>query len=204
MGLRSFLAAAALAAALVPLAAAAQSFRCVGKDGKTYYGSTIPNACIGQPIEQLNMQGMVIRRIDPAGAERDRQAKEAEAAKRREHEAAARELARRNRALLATYTSAEEIDEARARALKDHEKAVNDLKERIEAIAKRQAGYQREMEFFQGKNKAPARLTQDLSNAAIDLKTQQGLLEAKIKEVELINAKYDQDSKRYLELTRRR
>jgi len=61
-----------------PLVAQAQSFRCVGKDGRKYYGSTIPQECLGQPIEQLNRQGMVIKRIDPEGSEKERLAKEAE------------------------------------------------------------------------------------------------------------------------------
>lgn len=204
MASQSTIKAAALLVALVPLAAQAQSFRCVGKDGKTYYGSAIPQPCIGQPIEQLNAQGLVIRRIDPEGAERARLAKEADAAKRREAEAAEREAARRNRALLATYTSEKEIDHARARALQDNEKAIKEVEDRIDTIRKRQAQYQREMEFYQGKNKPPAKLTQDINNADIDMKAQLDVLAAKKKEIEMINAKYDEDLKRYGELTRRK
>ncbi|MGH8324521.1 MAG: DUF4124 domain-containing protein, partial [Steroidobacteraceae bacterium] len=48
-----------LAFAALPLAAQAQSFRCVGKDGKKYYGQVIPRACIGQPYDQLDKQGIV-------------------------------------------------------------------------------------------------------------------------------------------------
>ena len=55
------LAAGALIA--IPLAVNAQSYRCVGKDGKKYYGQTIPNQCIGQPVEELDKQGVVVRRI---------------------------------------------------------------------------------------------------------------------------------------------
>ncbi len=36
--------------ALVPLAAGAQSYRCVGKDGKKYYGQAIPPECLGLPV----------------------------------------------------------------------------------------------------------------------------------------------------------
>ena len=58
----------AAALALAPLAADAQglsTFRCTGKDGKKYYGNTIPPQCYGRLVEQLNSQGMVIKRIDP-------------------------------------------------------------------------------------------------------------------------------------------
>jgi hypothetical protein len=216
----SRLALALLAAA--PLVAGAQSFRCVGKDGKKYYGSTIPQQCLGLPVEQLNSAGSVIRRIDPEGDEKARLAKEAEAAKKRQEDAAAKEADRRNRALLATYTSEKDIDEARGRALADNEKAVKEVEARIAALKKRQEGFDKEMEFYKegpaaakdGKGKpkpgaskpvkVPPKLAEDMKNAEIDLKAQEQLLDAKKKEVEAINAKYDEDKKRYLELTKRR
>lgn len=189
---------------LAPLGADAQSFRCVGKDGKRYYGSVIPHECVGQLVEQLNSQGMVIKRIDPEGSEKERLAKEAEAAKKREDDAAAKEAARRSRALLATYTSEKDIEEARARALADNQKAIKEVEGRIEAIRKRQGSYEKELEFYKGKNQPPAKLAEDMKSAEDDLKVQQELLAAKKREVEGINAKYDEDKKRYAELTRKR
>src|SRR5438067_10523023 len=128
---KTYIALAATALVLVPLAAQAQqpqqaTYRCTGNDGKKYYGSTIPMQCVGRPIEQLNKQGMLVRRIDPEGEEKERAEKAAAEAKAKEEEAATREQSRRNRALLATYTSERDIDEARARALKDNQTAVRD------------------------------------------------------------------------------
>lgn len=201
-------AALAAACALAPLVAYAQpkpeslSYRCVGKDGKKYYGQTLPPQCAGVPVELLNAQGVVVKRIDAkADAERKAQ-KDAEEAKRRQEEAALKEETRRTRALLATYTSEADIEAARQRALADNQKAVQEIETRIAAIKKRQAGYAKDMEFYKGKNKPPARLEQDARNVEIDLKAQEGLLEAKQKEVGTINAKYDEDKRRYLELTR--
>jgi hypothetical protein len=191
----------AAALMLAPLAADAQSYRCTSKDGKKYYGSTIPRQCIGQPVEQLNKQGMVVRRIDPEGTEKERAAKEAAEAKQREELAAQREAARRNRALLATYTSAKDIEDARKRALADNQEAAQQVETRIAQIKKRQMGYEKELEFYKGKNDPPAKLADDLRNAALDLKYQEELLAMKRKEVEQINARYDADKKRYAELT---
>ena len=199
---RKILVTAAALLVAAPLIAQAQSFRCVGKDGKTYYGSTIPTECLGQPIEQLNRQGMVIKRIDPEGDEKARAAKEAAAAKKREADAVAMERARRNRALLATYANERDIEVARERALVDNKKAVEEVEQRIAAIRKRQAGYEKELDFYKGKNKPPAKLADDMQNAEMELKMQQELLEAKKRDAEGINAKYDDDKKRYLEITR--
>lgn len=200
----SRLAVAAAALLLAAAGAQAQSYRCAGKDGKRYYGSVVPHECYGLPVEQLNAQGMVVRRIDPAGSEKERLAKEAAETKKREEDQAAREAGRRNRALLATYTSVKDIDDARARALAENSRATREVESRIEDIRKRQAGYEKELEFYKGKNDAPARLHDELKLAEADLKAQQELLGAKKREVDTINARYDLDKKRFAELSRAR
>ena len=192
---------AVLAGALIaiPLAAEAQSFRCVGKDGKRYYGQTIPDQCIGQSVEQLDKHGMVVRRIENQSAE-DRALRKAEEKKKIEEAATKKEEDRRNRALLATYSSEKDIEDARARALADNQQAMKDTTRRIEEIKKRQQQLAGEMEFYK-KNPAPAKLQADVKAAQTDLEAQQSLLEDKKKEVESINARYDEDKKRYTALT---
>ena len=48
----------------------------------------------------------------------------------------------------------------------------------------------------------PVKLTEDIRNSEIDLKAQEDLLAAKKREVIAINAKYDEDKKRFIEATR--
>ncbi len=194
---------AALALAAIPLGVQAQSYRCVGKDGKKYYGQTIPSQCVGQTVEELNKQGVVVRRIENQTAE-ERAAKEAEDKKKKEQATADREQARRNRALLATYTSENDIEEARKRALAENQQAVKDVARRIEEIKKRHTQLAGEMEFYKGKNQPPAKLQNDVRSVQVDLEAQQNLLEVKKKEVDSINAKYDEDRKRFAELTKKK
>ncbi len=205
------LATAALLAA--PLAALAQprtgeqyTYRCVGNDGKKYYGSTIPGACLGRPLELINKQGLVVKRIDPEGEEKARIAKEAEAEKKREIEAATRDAQRRSRALLATYTSEKDIEDSRARDLRNHDRGVDEVQKRIDDIKKRQVQFQKELELFKtaGKGDPPTRLKEEIINAEIDLKAQQTLLDAKRKEAVGINARYDEDKRRYKEAVGRK
>jgi len=200
---------AGCALAIAPLVVQAQStYRCTGNDGKKYYGSTIPMQCVGRPVEQLNAQGLVVRRIDPEGERKAREEAEAAKGKRQEEEAAQREELRRNRALLATYTSERDIEDARKRDLADNERATREVETKIEALKKRRAGYEKELAFYKDgtdkKAKAgpPSKLTADMSNVDIDLRAQEDLLQVKKKEVTQINAKYDQDKKRYQEAVR--
>jgi hypothetical protein len=182
--------------------AASTSYRCVGKDGKKYYGQTVPPACIGQPVEQLNREGMVIKRFDAQASAAEREKKAAEDEERKKREAISKEEGRRNRALLATYTNEKDIDTARARALKDNQGAVADIEKRIGGLKTRLNELKKELDFYTGKNKPPAKLAQDIQNAEFDIQTQDQLLTAKKREVEQINQRYDEDKKRYLELTK--
>ena len=188
-----------------PLAAGAQSvsYRCIAKDGKRYYGWVIPAECAGRPVEQLNSQGLVVKRIDPEHAEKQRLLKEATDERKRQEEAIAKDSARRNQALLATYTSEKDIDEARARALAENAKVVGETEGRIEAIRKRQAGYEKDLELYKGKGiEPPAKLRDDVKSADDDLKAQQQLLESKKREAGAINARYDDDKKRYAAISK--
>ena len=206
IGIAAFLAGSALTMVAHAQPKQDYTYRCTGKDGKRYYGQTIPNACLGQPLELINKQGLVVKRIDPEGDEKARLAKEAEAEKKRELEAAQRETLRRNRALLATYTSEKDIEDSRSRDLRNHEKGVQEVQNRIAELKKRQAQFRKELALFQdgGKGSPPARLKEEITNAEIDLKAQQGLLDAKRKEASSINARYDEDKRRFLEATGKR
>jgi hypothetical protein len=188
--------------ALLPFAAEAQSYRCTGKDGKKYYGSAVPPQCLGQPVEQLNAQGLVVKRFDAAASAAEREKKLAEEEERKKREAVSKEEGRRNRALLATYTNEKDIEDARARALRENEAAVKDIEKRIGGLKKRQETLKKELEFYTGKNKPPAKLEQDIKSAEFDVKTQEDLMATKKKEVEQINARYDDDKRRYKELTK--
>ncbi len=149
----------------------------------------------------------MVKRIDPAGDERERAAKEADAVKKRELEAANKDIDRRNRALLATYTSEKDIESARARALADNQKAASTVEQKIAEIKQKRARYEKELALYQekkDKGSPPAVLKENISNADMDLQVQEDLVAQKRKEAEAINAKYDDDKKRFRELMGRK
>ncbi len=196
-----------LALALVPWAAQAQTIiKCVGKDGKTYVGSTLAPQCAGQAVDQMNKQGQIVKRTEAMLTPEQRAAKETEARLNKEKEAEVarkeQEESRKNKALLSTYGSEKDIEIARGRALTGNELAVKETQAKVAQIEKVGGEIRKELEFYKGKNKPPAKVTLDIQNNEIDLKAQRELLTAKKREVEAINAKYDEDKRRYLELTR--
>ena len=186
-----------------------RSYRCVGADGKKYYGSTRPAQCAGVAVEALSGQGTVLRRIEPPLTPEQRAVKEAAAQKEAAAEQAKLDAAnaaklqqRRDQALLQTYTSEKDIDLARQRALADNMKAQQDVERRIAALKKRQDDLAKQGAAIKA-GKAPSdTFEQDVKAVGYDLQLQERLLESRRKEAESINAKYDEEKRKYLELSK--
>lgn len=187
-----------------PAAAQQRMYKCVDARGRTYYTQVPPRECLGRDTQELNKSGTVIRstpREIPLTAEQ-KAAREAEQKKKLEAEEKAKEERRKDSALLNTYPSEKDIDYARAAALKEAEAAIKETEKRIAAAQKRRKELDSEKEFYT-KKPMPVKLRQDIANIEIEIKNQQELLEAKKKEIGSINAKYDEDKRRYIELTRK-
>ena len=185
-----------------------RSYRCVGADGKKYYGSTRPPQCAGVAVEALSAQGLLLRRIDPPPTPEQRAAREAETQQRateeqarRDAESAAKMQARRDQALLQTYTNVQDIEGVRRRALADNLSARQDVERRIAVLRKRQDELSKQAAKVKD-GKSDDRFEQDVREAAYDLELQQQLLQSRQREADAINARYDEERRKYLELTK--
>lgn len=186
-----------------------RSYRCVGADGKKYYGSMRPAQCAGVAVEALSAQGTVLRRIPAPLTPEQRAAMEAEAEKnaaaeqaKRDAQAAARVQARRDQALLQTYTSERDIDMVRQRTLADNQKARQDVERRIGLLKKRQDELAKQAAKLNKEGATPdSKFEQDVRAVAYDLELQQQLLKSREREAAAINARYDEEKRKYLELT---
>jgi hypothetical protein len=188
--------------AVAPAAAQQRMYKCVDAKGKVYYTQVPPPECLGRDTQELDKSGMVMRRSQtPAAPTPEQQkAREAEHKKKLKEEEGSREERRKNTALLNTYSSEKDIDDARERALKEARAAIAETEKRIAGAHKRRKELESEKEFYI-KKPMPLKLKQDITNNEIEIKNQTELLDAKKKEISVINAKYDSDKRRYLELT---
>jgi len=188
--------------AVAPAAAQERMYKCVDAKGKVYYTQVPPPECLGRDTQELNKSGTLIRKkpvatpLSPA----QEQAREAERRKKIEDEERSREQRRKNLALLNTYSSEKDIEDARTRALTEAQGAIEDTERRIEGAQKRHQELEAEKEFYV-KKPMPFKLKQEIANNEIEIKNQIVLLDAKKKEISTINAKYDEDKRRYSELT---
>lgn len=176
-------------------------YKCVDEKGKVYYTQVPPKECLGRETQELSRQGQVTKRSEAVLTPEQQAAREEERRKQAEKEAAEREERRKNQALLSTYSSEKDIEDTRARAIRENDAAIQEIQKLIANAEKRKKALDAEKEFYL-KKPMPPKLQEDIKNNDIEIKNQLGAMEAKKKQVAAINAKYDDDKRRYVELTK--
>jgi hypothetical protein len=167
--------------------------------GRTIYTDKVPAEQAGKANEQLSGQGMVVKRNEAAPTADQIAAREAERKRKLEEDIAAKEERRKNQALLNTYPSEKDIDEARDRAIKANEEAVKDAERKLADAEKRKKALAAEAEFY-AKRPIPAQLKRDIQQNEVERNAVTELVEKKKQEIDAINARYDEDLRRYREL----
>ena len=167
--------------------------------GRTIYTDKVPVDQAGKANEQLSGQGMVVKRNEAAPTAEQIAAREAQRKRKLEEDIAAKEEKRKNQALLNTYPSERDVDEARERALKANEDAVKDAERKLADAQKRKQALAAESEFY-AKRPMPAQLKRDIQQNEVELKATAELVEKKKQEIDAINARYDEDLRRYREV----
>ena len=200
--LRSTLALFLGAACLATPATAQQLYKYTDPaTGRTIYTDKVPAEQAGKANEQLSRQGMVVKRNEAALTAEQIAAREAERKRKFDEDIAAKEEKRKNQALLNTYPREKDIDEARERAIKANEDAVKDAERKLADVQKRKQALAAETEFY-AKRPMPAQLKRDVQQNEVELKATTELVEKKKQEIDAINARYDEDQRRYRELTK--
>ena len=189
----------AASAALLGHPAAAATYKWVDDQGVVHYTDKMPPEQAGKGATVLDKEGRPVQKIAPAPTPEQRKAMEAEAEQKqavaKQHEA----RARKDRALLLSYTSEDEIEVAKKRALATMESQLQsaeaytgDLKKKQEALAKRKADYS-------GKP-VPTDLEREINNVEVELSRQAALIQQKKADVITVAAKYDADRQRWREI----
>ena len=179
------------------------TYCCNDDNGRQVCSDILPQACWSRAYREVNEHGLTIRRVEAPLTPEQRLQREADARRKREQERLINEERRRNQALLDSYASEQDIDTVRERTLAEIEKTLNLANERYAQAAKRQKELSEEMEFYR-KKPAPKELLDALKDNESELRAHGSVIEAKQKELEAVRAKYDEEKRRYIELTRGR
>jgi len=193
---------AALVAGLaLSFPAMATLYKWVDNNGTTHYGETIPPEYADKDHEVLNKEGRVIRSEEVMTPER-RRAKDMQDAKKREQAEAALEQERHDRTLINIYNSVDEIDLARIRNVQQIDARINAINASIKASNDNLLSLQTEADNLAKTNrKIPASLQQDLQDAHDRLTKLQQDVAVPMAEKAALEARFDADKARYIELT---
>jgi len=181
---------------------AGRIYKWVDEQGVTHYGEAIPPEYRDQGAAEMNRRGITVNRIDPAATPEQRRALEERALREREEQKRLFEQRRRDAALMNTYTSPREIDEARERSLNVPIQAIRTLEPRQKKAQERLDLLNKQAAELQKAGKPlPEYLKEDiaLQNSEVDaMRLERERHEAQIAS---IGARFDADKQRYMELT---
>ena len=187
----------------LPVAAAAGKLYCCNDaSGKQVCGDLLPQECFGRAYRELGDSGRTVRNVEAPLTAEQRAERAAEDAKRKAAAAAMKEQQRKDLALINTYGSVRDIEAMRDSALGDVQKLISEAEARIAEIQTQRLKFQNEAEFYK-KKQPPPEIQKGLQEADSEIRAQQSVIDAKKKEMEIIREKYDEDKRRYLDLSRR-
>lgn len=166
----------------------------VDEKGTTHYSDGIPAQYSGRDNAEINGQGVVIKRNKTIQSAAENPAEELLKQKIFEQK-------RRDRSLLASYTTAQEIDLARERNLQLDEIAVQGLQQRKANENKRLIGYKKTLnDYLQRKTPPPLELTQSATDSQARISRIDQQIAQKLSTMEATRARFDKDKQRFIEL----
>ena len=191
-----------LALLLATPAEAGRLYCCADEQGKQVCGDILPPVCRERAYREIGASGQTVRRVDAPLSAEQRAQQAADEARRKEQEAARKEQERKDQALLATYGSEKDIDTVYNRAAQEVKQLIAQAEEKIAEIRQRRKKFENEAEFYK-KQSLPTEVAKGLRDADQEIKSQQSLIEFKNKDLESIRAKYEDDRRHFLEISKR-
>jgi hypothetical protein len=183
---------------LVAPHARAATYKWVDEKGVVHYTDKIPPEAVNKGNSEIK-NGVAVKRTDPAPTAEQRRAREIEEVRQQQLAKEREVVDRRDRALLATYTTEGEIDLARRRALNTIDAQVQGATKYTMMLNQRKVELDAKKAALGG-NQAPAVLERELANIDSELQKQVDLIATKKKEIAVVNARYDLDKKRWADL----
>lgn len=192
----------ALAAAFAaPSALAGKLYKWTDEKGVVHYSETMPTEAKDRSSTEIDKRGRTLRKNDAALTPDQVRAIEEDKERRKSEEKQVAEQKRRDNALLNTYTTESEIDDARTRALSGATQALQAIEARQKSSRAKIDGLKKQAGDWKAKGKpVPESLKEEL--AAADREAAKIATELQTKETEIANLKqkYDYDKNRFREL----
>lgn len=178
-------------------------YRCRDNAGQTHYGDSKPRQCDGYDTEVLNQNGMVIRTIEGTASRASREQREvSEAGVRKQRE----ERALRDKMLLETYLTTEDIERLRDQRLDLLDSQYRVTEQNIINLRDRQKRLEAQVARFKPYNDKPNapplpdHLAEEMVNTVNGMKVYQETLAKTRGEQDAVKSTFSADIARFKEL----
>ncbi len=189
-----------LVIALAAVPAGARTYCCNDEHGRRVCGDILPEQCQKRSYNEYNSQGVLSKQYPGPLTPEQRAQLEAENARKKAAEHDAAEQARRDRALLASYSSVADINAKRTRTITTAQANLHNAEERLSTAQERQQRLARAAERY-GDKPMPEVLRTNIRIAEAELKAAQAALTERKKDIVESQKQFDEDRRRYIELT---
>ena len=179
--------------------ARAATYKWVDEKGVVHYTDKIPADQVNKGSTMLDKQARPLKKIDPAATPEQVRAREAEEENRRLAAKANEEIARRDRALLSSYTTESEIDLARSRALGTIDAQIDSSMAYTQTLTKRREDLEKQKAKYTSAP-IPVALERELEGNDSELEKTALFIDQKRRERTAVVARYDADKGRWREL----
>jgi hypothetical protein len=179
--------------------AGAATYKWTDDQGVVHYSDKVPPEAVSKGATVLDKQGRPVKKIEPAPTPEQLKAKEAAEEDQRARAKVEQDQARKDRALMQSYTSESEIDIAKSRALSTLDAQIKSAQAYSADLTRRQQDLKKRKASF-GDKPIPIDLERDLTNIDIELSREAALIKQKAEEVAAVSAKYDTEKKRWQEI----
>lgn len=177
-------------------AAQAQLYVCTDARGRTYTGDRPPPECADRAVRELRKDGSVRRLIEPPLTPEQRAARDAEVKRQQEEAEKQRAQMRRDLALLETYASEAEIEDARNRALGSRQQLIARAQERLQQHERDRKKLDSEAEFYA--NRAlPEKLKRAYDTNAALVRSEGRVMDEVRADMDRVNARFDGELARF-------
>ena len=175
-------------------------YTCKDASGKTITSDRPLPECQGREGRVLSKTGTTVQTIEAPLTDEQRAARDAEEEKKKEAAVVRAEQLRRDKALLSTYQNLDDLESKRQRALLQVEREMRESEKRMGVLEKVEQENKQEQEFYKRKQ-MPVELKRRVDENEGALRAEKLLLASKKGEIVQVNQKFDDDKKRYTELT---
>ena len=177
----------------------AGTYKWTDDKGVVHYADKMPAEAVNRANVELDARGIALRKTEAVATPEQIKAKYDDVQKQRQSSKEREDIERRDRALLSSYTRAEDIDLAKSRALGTIDGQLQSARVYVAQLTRRQQELL-EKKIQSGAKGAPPAVERELEGIESELTKTNALVAAKKQEGQLVTARYDLDKQRWREL----